>query len=56
MMNFAEFFFDEKEEKLYYFFNNTAPTGREEWVATKTKVLFNMTGACFLSLDAVFVR
>lgn len=39
-----EFFFDEKEEKLYYFFNNTKPTGKEEWVATKTRVLFNLTG------------
>ena len=39
-----EFFFDEKEEKLYYFFNNTKPTGDEKWVATKTRVLFNITG------------
>ena len=39
-----EFFFDEKEEKLYYFFNNTKPTGNEKWVATKTRVLFNITG------------
>jgi hypothetical protein len=39
-----EFYFDENEEKLYYFFNNTKPTGKEEWVATKTRVLFNLTG------------
>ena len=39
-----EFFFDEKDEKLYYFFNNTKPTGKEQWVATKTRVLFNLTG------------
>lgn len=30
--------------RLYYFFNNTKPTGKEEWVATKTRVLFNLTG------------
>jgi hypothetical protein len=50
-----EFFFDEKEEKLYYFFNNTKPTGKEEWVATKTRVLFNITGtkvSCVLSSRA----
>ena len=29
---------------MYYFFNNTKPTGKEEWVATKTRVLFNLTG------------
>ena len=39
-----EFYFDEKDEKLYYFFNHTKPTGKEEWVATKTRVLFNITG------------
>eukprot|EP01052_Picozoa_sp_SAG31_P052673 SAG31_NODE_13111_length_892_cov_0.713745_1_plen_104_part_10 len=38
-----EFFFDEKTEKLYYFFNGTVPSDAD-WVVTKTRVLFNMTG------------
>ena len=39
-------FYNETSKKLYYFFNSTAPpTGDEKFVATKTKVLFNVTGA-----------
>eukprot|EP01047_Picozoa_sp_COSAG01_P117972 COSAG01_NODE_46635_length_398_cov_0.906355_1_plen_76_part_00 len=30
---------------LDYFFNGTAPTGNEKFVATKTKVLWNVTGS-----------
>ena len=40
-----EWFYNETSKKLYYFFNSTAPpTGDEKFVATKTKVLFNVTG------------
>jgi len=40
-----EWFFNETSSKLYYYYNSTgAPTGEDEFVATKTKVLFNVTG------------
>merc|ERR1719272_2861384 len=39
-----EFFFDEKTEQLYYFFNKTGIPSTADWVATKTRVLFNITG------------
>eukprot|EP00041_Stephanoeca_diplocostata_P008798 m.131773 g.131773 ORF g.131773 m.131773 type:complete len:956 (+) comp17481_c0_seq4:331-3198(+) len=42
----GEWFFNASEHKLYYFFNGTAPpTGKEEFVATHTKVLFNVSGS-----------
>lgn len=37
-----EWFYNETTQKLYYFFNST---GNEEFVATRTKVLFNVTGS-----------
>jgi hypothetical protein len=40
-----EWFFNETTKTLFYFFNDTAPTGNEDFVATKTKVLFNVTGS-----------
>lgn len=41
-----EWFYNETTQKLYYWFNSTGPpTGEEELVATKTKVLFNVTGS-----------
>ena len=40
-----EYYYDEENKLLYYNFNGTeTPTGNEQWVATKTKVLFNITG------------
>ena len=39
-----EWFYNESSQKLYYFFNGTSPpTGAEKFVATKTKVLFNIS-------------
>ena len=41
----GEYFYDVSEDTLYYTFNGTdAPTGTEEFVLTRTKVLFNITG------------
>ena len=51
-----EFFFDETEEKLYYFFNGTKPTGNEDWVATQTRVLFNITGTMEAPVTDVTIR
>lgn len=42
----SEWFFNESTKTLYFFFNSTAPpTGNEEFVATSTKVLFNVSGS-----------
>ena len=41
----GEWYFDKVERKLYYGFNTTKPTGKEMWTATKTEVLFNITGS-----------
>jgi len=40
-----EWFFNETTKTLYFFFNNTQPSGNEQFVATKTKVLFNVSGS-----------
>eukprot|EP00039_Didymoeca_costata_P026545 m.16129 g.16129 ORF g.16129 m.16129 type:complete len:957 (+) comp5588_c0_seq1:70-2940(+) len=40
-----EWFYNESTKILYYNFNGTNPTGTENMVATKTKVLFNITGS-----------
>jgi hypothetical protein len=50
-----EFFFDEKTEKLYYFFNGTVPE-QADWVATKTKVLFNLTGTMTAPVTGVTIK
>jgi hypothetical protein len=41
------YYFDPREKKLYYNPNSTTagPTGDEAWVATKTRVLMNVSGA-----------
>ena len=53
-----EYFFDEKERKLYFSFNGTdsAPTGNEDWVATKTKVLFDLSGTQKAPVEGVTIR
>ena len=38
-----EWYYDYRQGKLYFAFNGTAPT-TEEWIATRTKVLFNVSG------------
>ena len=38
-----EWYYDYRQGLLYFAFNGTAPTD-EEWVATRTKVLFNVSG------------
>ena len=39
-----EWHYDYRQGLLYFAFNGTAPT-EEQWVATRTKVLFNVTGS-----------
>ena len=51
-----EFFFDEKKKQLYFNFNNTKPTGTEDWVATKTRVLFNISGTMAAPVKDVTIR
>jgi len=51
-----EFFFDEKTKKLYFNFNNTKPTGKEDWVATKTRVMFNISGTMAAPVKDVTIR
>jgi hypothetical protein len=50
-----EFFFDEKTKHLYYFFNASMPA-EQEWVATKTRVLFNMSGTKTAPVKDVTIR
>jgi len=50
-----EFFFDEKTSKLYYFFNSTTPTDNQ-FVATKAKVLFNITGTMDAPVKDITIR
>jgi hypothetical protein len=38
-----EWYYDHRAGLLYFAFNGTAPT-TEEWIATRTKVLFNVSG------------
>ena len=38
-----EWYYDYRQGKLYFAFNGTAPP-TEEWIATRTKVLFNVSG------------
>lgn len=45
-----------KTEKLYYFFNTTGIPDNVEWVATKTRVLFNITGTKTLPVTDVTIR
>jgi hypothetical protein len=42
-------YYDYKQGLLYFSFNSTAPTD-EEWIATRTKVLFNVSGTVFFPL------
>jgi hypothetical protein len=52
-----EWYFNETSKKLYYFFNSTAPpTGNEKFVATKTKVLWNLTGSQATPVKDVTIR
>ena len=52
-----EFFFDAKEAALYFSFNQThGPSGDEDWVATKTKVLFNISGSQAAPVTGVSIR
>ena len=53
----GEFFFDADEEALYYTFNTSqTPTGDEQFVATRTKVLFNITGTQTAPVQDVTIR
>ena len=53
----GEFFFDADEEALYYTFNTSqTPTGDEQLVATRTKVLFNVTGTQAAPVRDVAIR
>lgn len=38
-----EWYYDWRQGYLYFAFNGTQPTS-EQWVATRTKVLFNVSG------------
>ena len=38
-----EWYYDHRSGQLYFAFNGTQPTD-EEWIATRTKVLFNVSG------------
>jgi len=38
-----EWYYDHRQGLLYFAFNSTAPT-EEQWIATRTKVLFNVSG------------
>jgi hypothetical protein len=41
---------------LYFTFNETNPTGDEQWVATKTRVIFNVSGSMSHPVKGVTVR
>ena len=42
----GEWFYNERTKQLYFYFNGTSvPTGKEDFVATQTKVLFNVSGS-----------
>jgi hypothetical protein len=52
-----EWFYNETSRKLYYFFNNSAtPSGDEKFVATQTKVLWNITGSQATPVQDVTIR
>ena len=52
-----EWFYNETTSKLYYFFNSTSPpTGDDAFVATKTKVLFNVTGSQAAPVKDLVIR
>eukprot|EP01060_Flectonema_neradi_P039947 TRINITY_DN896_c1_g1_i2.p1 TRINITY_DN896_c1_g1~~TRINITY_DN896_c1_g1_i2.p1 ORF type:complete len:953 (+),score=255.36 TRINITY_DN896_c1_g1_i2:56-2914(+) len=52
----GEYFYDEEKSLLYYSFNGTAPTGQEQFVATNTKVLFNITGTMKAPVKNIVIR
>jgi hypothetical protein len=53
----GEWFFNDTSRKLFYFFNSTSPpTGDEKFVATKTKVLFNISGSQEQPVQDVTIR
>jgi len=52
-----EFFFDVETRILYYAFNSTdKPSGFEQWTATRTEVLFNITGTQAAPVCNVTIR
>eukprot|EP00051_Salpingoeca_urceolata_P015335 m.198436 g.198436 ORF g.198436 m.198436 type:complete len:722 (-) comp18370_c0_seq6:228-2393(-) len=51
-----EWFFDETTKTLFYFFNNTVPSSSDRFVATRTKVLFNVTGSQQHPVSKVTIR
>ena len=57
MLTSGEWFFNETSRKLFYFFNSTSPpTGNEKFVATKTKVLFNISGSQAQPVQDITIR
>lgn len=53
----SEWFYNESSKQLYYFFNGTAPpTGNEKFVATKTKVLWNISGSQSAPVRDITIR
>ena len=50
-----EWYYDHRAGKLYYAFNGSAPTA-EEWIATRTKVLFNVSGDAAAPAKDITIR
>ena len=52
-----EWFYDSDQRLLYFNFNGTGgPTGNEEWVATKARVVFNISGTQAAPVDNVTLQ
>jgi hypothetical protein len=54
-----EFFFDQKSHELYFNFNGTpgtGPTGMEQFEATRTRILFNISGMQDKPVTGVTIR
>ena len=52
----GEFFYDQQTDELYFNFNGSDPTGTEEWVATSTRVLFNISGTMKQPVRAITIH
>ena len=50
-----EWYYDWRQGHLYFAFNGTEPT-TEEWVATRTKVLFNVSGTATAPVKDVTIK
>ena len=50
-----EWYYDWRQGHLYFAFNGTQPTS-EEWVATRTKVLFNVSGTATAPAKGITIK